>query len=101
MRRTVTNTIGRGSGNVFRDLGFSAEESIELTLRSALMLHIEQILAQSGLSRREAAKRLGVTQPRLNNPLRGHIQEFGLDALVNMAAAIGAEAELRTVSRAN
>ena len=92
---TVTKKIGRGSGNVFRDLGFSTEESINLTLRSELMLRIEQIVAKSGLSQREAAKRLGVTQPRLNDLLRGHLQNFSLDALVNMLAAVGAKVEMR------
>ena len=92
---TVTKKIGRGTGDVFRDLGFNAEESLNLTLRSELMLRIEQIVAKSGLSQREAAKRLGVNQPRLNDLLRGHIQKFSLDALVNMLAQAGMRVELR------
>ena len=80
---------------MFHDLCFSAEESLNLTLRSELMLRIEQIVAKSGLSQREATKRHGVNQPRLNDLLRGHIRKFSLDALLNMLAAVGATVEMR------
>lgn len=49
----------KGSGNVFRDLGFSAEEAQNLRLRSELMIEIEDFVKASGLTQKEAAKRLG------------------------------------------
>lgn len=85
----------KGSGNVFRDLGFSAEEAQNLRLRSELMIEIEDFVKASGLTQKEAAKRLGVTQPRLNDLLRGKIGKFSLDALVNMLARVGRSVSIR------
>lgn len=89
----------RGSGNVFRDLGFSEAEAQNLLLRTDLMIRIEKLVKDSGLTQQEAAKILGVTQPRLNQLLKGKITEFSLDALVNMLASAGLKVEL-TVKKA-
>ena len=53
------------------------------------MDEIEAIVKASGWTQKEAAKRCGVTQPRMNDLLRGRITRFSLDALVNIAAALG------------
>ena len=79
----------RGSGNVFADLGFARDEAQNLMLRSELMTRIERFVSTSGLTQQEAAKRLGISQPRLNDLLRGKIDKFSIDALVNMLAAVG------------
>lgn len=84
----------RGSGNVFRDLGFSPEEAQNLLLRSNLMTRIERYVKTSGLKQKDAAARLGVTQPRLNDLLKGKIEKFSLDALVNMLGHAGMKVEL-------
>ena len=84
----------RGSGNVFRDLGFPPEEAQNLLLRSDLMTRIERYVKASGLSQKDAAARLGVTQPRLNDVLKGKIEKFSLDALVNMLGHAGMRVEL-------
>jgi len=83
----------RGSSNVFADLGFAAEEADNLLLRAQLMSRIRD--AAKGLAQREAADRFGVSQPRLNDLLRGKIDKFSLDALVNMLARAGLRVELR------
>jgi len=77
--------VTRGSGNVFRDLGFGKAEAQNLKLRSELMMRISQYYAGSGMTQAEAAKTLGLTQPRLNALLKGRIDQFSLDALVNIA----------------
>lgn len=82
-------TMTRGSGNVFADLGFAAEEAQNLLLRSQAMAAVEQWYKASGLTQAKAAKELGITQPRLNQLLKGKISEFSLDALVNMATRVG------------
>ena len=74
----------RGSGNVFRDLGFAPAEAHNLLLRSELMTRIERLVKRSGMTQKESARVLGVTQPRLNDLLKGRIDKFSLDALVNM-----------------
>ncbi|MEI6724219.1 MAG: helix-turn-helix transcriptional regulator [Betaproteobacteria bacterium] len=89
----------RGSGNVFRDIGFPPEEAQNLLLRSDLMTRIERYVQASGLSQKDAAVRLGVTQPRLNDMLKGKIEKFSLDALVNMLGHAGMRVAL-TVKKA-
>jgi predicted XRE-type DNA-binding protein len=85
----------RGSGNVFLDVGFDKEEAENLKLRAELMMRIEDYYRRSGLTQAEAAKRLGLAQPRLNALLKGRIGLFSLDALVNMASRAGMRLELR------
>ena len=87
--------IERGSGNVFRDIGFSPEEAQNLHLRSELMTRVEQFVKRSGVTQTAAARALGITQPRLNDLLRGKIDKFSLDALVNMLGHAGMRVELR------
>jgi predicted XRE-type DNA-binding protein len=65
------------------------EEAENLKLRSALMVALKAHLARSNLTEAQIAKLLGVTQPRVSDLLRGKINAFGLDALVNMATAAG------------
>ncbi len=78
-----------GSENVFKDLGFAETESEHLLIRSRLMIEVERFVERSKLSQREAAKKLGVTQPRLNDLLQGKIQKFSIDALVKMLSKVG------------
>ena len=87
--------VRRGSGNVFRDLGFGEQESQNLLLRSELILWIEDFVKRSGLTQSAAAKRLRLTQPRLNALLKGKIELFSLDALVNIATYAGLRVELK------
>ena len=78
-----------GSDNVFRDLGFDEAEAENLKLRSALMIRIIKMVRESEMTQSDAANIFGVTQPRLNQLLKGKIQLFSLDALVNMLASAG------------
>jgi predicted XRE-type DNA-binding protein len=66
-----------------------------MKLRSALMMALTAHINQAGLSQSQAAKVFGVTQPRVSDLMRGKINLFGIDALVNMAAAAGLQVELR------
>jgi predicted XRE-type DNA-binding protein len=71
------------------------EEAANLRLRSELMDQIEVIIRKRGWTQAEAAKRCGVTQPRMNDLLRGRISRFSLDALVNIAGALGRKVKLQ------
>jgi len=93
IKRVVTR------GNIFDHLDFDPAEAESLRLRSELMRAIEAHVIQSGLTQAQAAKTLGVSQPRLNDLLRGRIGKFSLDALVNMLAAMGRKVQL-TVRKA-
>ncbi len=71
------------------------EEAANMKIRSALMLALKEHIARAGLSQSQAAKLFGVTQPRISDLMRGKISLFGLDSLVNMAAAAGLYVEMR------
>lgn len=75
--------------NVWDAIADTPEEAANLTLRAQLMDEIEAIIEHNGWTQAEAAKRCGVSQPRINDLLRGRIARFSLDALVNIAAALG------------
>jgi predicted XRE-type DNA-binding protein len=64
-------------------------EAVNLRVRSELMDKITLVIQESGWTQADAAKHCGVTQPRINDLLRGRISRFSLDALVNIAAALG------------
>jgi predicted XRE-type DNA-binding protein len=85
MARKITHS----TGNVFEDLGFPKEEAENLKVRSALMTTIRVIIDEEGLTQSRAAKIFGVTQPRISDLVRGKIELFSIDALVNMVAASG------------
>ena len=87
--------VEKGSGNVFSDIGFPPGEAHNLLLRADLTIRIERFVNKSGLNQQAAARVLGVTQPRLNQLLKGRIELFSLDALVNMATRAGIRVELR------
>ncbi len=76
------------------------EEAENMKLRSTLMMALKSHLDRAGLSQSQAAKLFGVTQPRVSDLMRGKINLFGLDALVNMAAAAGLHIEMRVVEAA-
>ncbi len=85
----------RSGGNVFRDLGFEKDEAENLKLRAELMMRIEDFYGKSGMTQVEAARVLGLTQPRLNALLKGRIGLFSIDALVNAAANAGMRVEMK------
>ena len=87
--------IERGSGNVFADIGFAPAEATNLRLRSELMMRVERFVRETGATQSAAARALGLTQPRLNALLKGRIDLFSLDALVNMLARAGIGVELK------
>jgi predicted XRE-type DNA-binding protein len=82
-------------GNVFADLGFAPEEAENLKVRSDLMIEIRKIIEDRGLRQTQAAELFGVTQPRISELVRGKIDQFSIDALVNMLAHAGFHVEVR------
>lgn len=60
-----------------------------MKVRAELMMHLQSYVAELGVTQAEAAKRLGVTQPRLNDLLQGKLSKFKIDALVTMLAHAG------------
>jgi predicted XRE-type DNA-binding protein len=86
--------ITPSTGNVFRDLGFRREEAEHLLVRADLMIQIQKLVLARGLKQKAAAKTLGVTQPRVSDLLRGRIDLFSTDALIDILARLGATVRL-------
>jgi predicted XRE-type DNA-binding protein len=80
-------------GQVFTDAWDALEDTpaqaANMRLRSELMIAVQQAVTGWGMTQVEAARRLDVTQPRLNDLLRGRINNFSLDALVLLADRAG------------
>jgi predicted XRE-type DNA-binding protein len=71
-----------------------------MKLRSALVMALKDHVASEGVSQSRAAKVFGVTQPRVSDLMRGKIELFGLDTLVNMLAAAGLHVEVHVAKAA-
>ena len=87
------------SGNVFLDLGFPPGEAEHLSVRSYLMMAIEQLIKARGLTQTRAARLFGVTQPRVSDLVRGRIELFSIDALVEMLGRAGVGLSIRLEHR--
>jgi predicted XRE-type DNA-binding protein len=86
--------ITPSTGNVFRDLGFRREEAEHLLVRADLMIEVQKIIASRRLKQKAAAKVLRVSQPRVSDLLRGRIDLFSTDALIDMLTRLGARVRL-------
>ena len=75
--------------SVWDALADTPEQAANLRARAGLMQQIAAIVKDKDWTQAEAAKRCSVTQPRINHLLRGRVSRFSLDALVNIATAIG------------
>lgn len=80
--------------NVWDALEDSPEEAAHMTMRSNLLIAIGQRVRGWRITQAEAARRLGVTQPRLNDLLQGRIANFSLDALIILAGKAGLSVRL-------
>jgi predicted XRE-type DNA-binding protein len=80
--------VGELFDSVFDAIADSAAEAANLKLRAALMGQLAAVIRRNGWTQAEAARQCGLTQPRINDLLRGRMSRFSLDALVNIAAAL-------------
>ncbi|SDF99347.1 MULTISPECIES: helix-turn-helix domain-containing protein [unclassified Duganella] len=76
----------------------TSEEAENMKLRSQLMTQLRQYITSTALSQTEAAKVFNVTQPRISDLVRGKINLFTIDTLVNMAAAAGLRIEMQLLA---
>ena len=89
MPRKSNLKITPSTGNVFRDLGFSSDGSEHLLVRADLLIQLQKALASRGLTQAKAARILRVSQPRVSDLLRGRIDLFSTDSLIDMLARLG------------
>jgi predicted XRE-type DNA-binding protein len=88
-----------GNGNVFIDLGFDEAEAHVMALRVELMMRLRERMQEKGYTRVEAAKRLGLAQPRVSALLKGTSKDFSIDMLLALATRAGLKPELHLASK--
>ena len=81
--------------NAFEAAGFEPLEAEHLRIRADLMLEVERFIAARGLTQAEAAKLLRVTQPRISDLMRGKIERFSIDTLVEMLSRAGIDVTVK------
>jgi predicted XRE-type DNA-binding protein len=86
--------------NVWEALEETPEAVVNMTLRSELLIALQETIGSWKLTQVEAARRLGVRQPRLNDLLRGRVSKFSLDALVNLASRAGLQVHVEIAKAA-
>lgn len=82
-------TKSKSYASVWDAIADTPEQAANLRARAELMQKIAKRLKRTHWAQAEVAKRCGVTQPRVNDLLRGKVSRFSLDALVNIATALG------------
>ena len=95
----MVRRMERSSGNVFADIGFPPEEAAHLLIRADLMGQVRTLIAARGLTQKAAAKALGVTQPRVSDLVRGRIDLFSIDTLVEMLTRLDVAVTVTTKRR--
>jgi predicted XRE-type DNA-binding protein len=95
----MTKTAAKKNVSVFYDLAFSPAEAEHLRIRAAMMNTLIDAIQGRKLTQAQAAKLLGVTQPRVSDLVHGKIHLFSIDTLVKLLAAAGFKVNLR-VTRA-
>ena len=80
--------------NVWDAIEKTPAEAANMTMRSDLLIAIEQRVRSWGVTQAEAARRLDISQPRLNDLLHGRIAKFSLDTLINLATQAGLDPRL-------
>ena len=89
----------RRYGNAFQAVGFTPMEAEHLRIRADLMLEVERLLDARGLTQAEAASLLHVTQPRISDLMRGKLERFSIDTLVEMLSRAGADVTVKVRRR--
>lgn len=91
---------GQTFTSVWDAIETTPQEAENMKLRSSLMMALEKHIRSQSWTQAQAAKRLGVTQPRISDLYRGKINLFSLDMLVNMAVSAGLHVEMRVQAEA-
>ena len=87
--------VGESSGNIFLDLGFPPHEAAVLLLRAELAEALRRWIESEDFTQAQAAKRLGIAQPRVSEIVRGKIELMSLDYLVGLCAKAGVSVQVR------
>jgi predicted XRE-type DNA-binding protein len=85
--------VESGSGNVFADLGL--RDADKLKIKSGLVVEIAKAIRHLGLTQEAAARRMGITQPKVSDLLRGEFSNFSERKLMDCLNRLGYDIEIR------
>ena len=91
-KRSVEETITRGTTNVFADLGYPDAEERQTKLKLAHA--INEIIVERGLTQSEAARLLGVNQPKVSALMNFRLAGFSLERLMTLLTALDQDVEI-------
>ncbi len=98
MKHRTAKTVTRSSGNIFVDLGFEPHEAAVMLLRCELAEAMRKWIVRGGLTQAEAARRLGIAQPRISEIVRNKVDKLSLDYLVGLCAKAGVVVKVKTAA---
>ena len=81
--------------SAFEDIGFSAGEVIHLQIRAAMMTRLIAEIERKGITQAETARRMGISQPRVSDLMRGKLHLFSIDTLVMLLSKMGLRVDLK------
>ena len=90
----MNELIFESSGNVFEDLELEPAEAAILHMRAKLMSDLRLYIKSTGMTQTEAAEKLGVTQSRISDLVRGKWEKFSLEMLITLEARAGRQVTL-------
>lgn len=85
--------VQRSSGNVFADLGLP--DADKLKIKSGLVIEIRKAMRQQELTQQEAAKRMGITQPKVSDMMRGDFSNLSERKLMDCLNRLGYDIEIK------
>jgi predicted XRE-type DNA-binding protein len=85
--------VRRGSGNVFADLGLP--DADKLKIKTGLVIEIRKAIRRQGLTQQEAAKRMGITQPKVSGMMRGDFSNLSERKLMDCLNRLGYDIEIK------
>ena len=90
-------TVTRGSGNIFADLGLP-DADVHM-LKARVVMFIDKRIAQLGLTQQAAADRMGISQSDVSKMLRGRFENFSLERLLRLVRLLGSDVEIKVTTR--
>jgi predicted XRE-type DNA-binding protein len=87
----------RATSNIFADLGLPDADAHALKAR--LVMCIDEMIEQAGLTQQAAAEKMGICQPDVSNLLRGRLERFSLERLLGFVRALGSDVEIKVKRR--
>ena len=91
------NSVTRGSGNIFRDLGLP--DSTNLEIKAGLVLRISRIIERRRLTQVQAARILGIDQPKVSMLLRGRYEGFSIERILRFLTALDQDVKITIAAK--